>query len=229
MKRKVLVIGDSHCLVWNYIKHNNLLPGYTFTVKHVNGATSQGINNPNSKTNALPIFQRVIQNNHNKDYIMISLGEVDCGFALWYNSEKYNIPINEQLNKSLESYVIFLETVVKKFFKNKQIILLGSTLPTIEDQTDKRFLKGARSSITASLVDRTALTFLYNRKLNEIARQYGLNFIDISNQTYDKNSKSVKKEFLHDDEFDHHLDPSKSAILWVDNFKKLISKQNDIN
>jgi hypothetical protein len=57
-----------------------------FDVCIVGGATAQGAVNPNSKTDALAIFQKKIKYT-NADNILIMLGEVDCGYLIWVRSK----------------------------------------------------------------------------------------------------------------------------------------------
>lgn len=220
--KKILVLGDSHSLVWKYIQKNRLMPGYKFYTKAVHGATSQGVNNPNSKTNSLHLFEQAIQNNQNLDYVMVMLGEVDCGFTIWYYAENYNTPIKEQLQRSVSSYKKFLNEQILKYYKKEQVILLGSILPTIQDQTNRKLLKGARSKVNTLLSERTALTIEYNNMIKEIARQNKMLYTDITSIIYDNNTKSVKKEFLHKKEFNHHLDNAASAPVWINALSSII-------
>ncbi len=94
---KILVLGDSHCDIFRYcnIKQNDIY----FDVHNVGGATAQGSVNPNSNTNALNIFRNKIHKINKTDYkyVIINLGEVDCGFVIWYRKKKYNISTEEQL------------------------------------------------------------------------------------------------------------------------------------
>ena len=58
-KKKVLVLGDSHTAIFS---HNSLKqffePKYLLLVQTVGGATISGLSNPNSQTQALPIFTK---------------------------------------------------------------------------------------------------------------------------------------------------------------------------
>ena len=51
----------------------------------VTGSSAQGVVNPNSKTNALPIFRDILSKNaESHTHCMTMLGEVDCGHVIWY-------------------------------------------------------------------------------------------------------------------------------------------------
>ena len=158
---------------------------------------------------------------HNdSDYIMISLGEVDCGFAIWYHADNHNVSIPEQLNRSLDSYQDFLLSEVIPVFKNK-IILMGSILPTIEDQTDKRLLAGARSKVKTGIIERTELTLRYNLKLKKIAADFNLFYIDITEDTYDPVSKKILSQYKRENSYDHHLDNKNSSEVWIRQLNQL--------
>ena len=218
--KKVLVIGDSHALVWDYLQKKGTCTNYKFNVKHVNGATSQGVNNPNSKTHALTHFKESISLHNDSDYIMISLGEVDCGFAIWYYADNHNVSIEDQLYRSLDSYQEFLLSQVIPVFKNN-IILMGSILPTIEDQTDKKLLAGARSKVKTGIVERTELTLRYNTKLKKIAEDLKLFYIDITEDIYDPVSKKVLPYYKHKKPYNHHLNNKTSSKAWIRQLNQL--------
>jgi len=218
--KKILVIGDSHCLIWDYIQKQNIFSECEFNVKHVDGATSQGVNNPNSKTCALTKFKEIISLYSSSDYIMISLGEVDCGFAIWYYADHYNVSIEEQLNRSLKSYEDFLLSEVIPVFGNR-VILMGSVLPTIEDQTDKRLLVGARSKVETGIVERTSLTIRYNLELEKISASLNLFYIDITRNIYDTVSKKILPLYKHKNPYNHHLDNERSSNLWIQKLTQL--------
>lgn len=131
-KPKLLFIGDSHARVFEYIKKKSFL-NYYLNIIWVGGATAQGMVNPNSKTNALQIFQEKIKNNTYK-HIFIQLGEVDCGFVIWYRAKKYSETIEFQMERSLKNYFSFVKWLMEN--KCKSIILTGAILPTIKDGVD---------------------------------------------------------------------------------------------
>ena len=102
---KILCCGDSHTRVFNYC--NSRQNEFVFDVCVVSGATAQGAVNPNSKTDALNIFEKKI-NSTRADKILIMLGEVDCGFVIWVRSKRYNISIDDQINISVNNLFTFL-------------------------------------------------------------------------------------------------------------------------
>jgi hypothetical protein len=219
---KILVLGDSHAEVFNYC--NKKQQNIHFEVVTVAGATAQGAVNPNSTTNALSIFKQKLNNiNHdNFKYIIINLGEVDCGFVIWYRKNKYNIGIEDQLKITTDNLFNFINLEILPQFEYSKIIINGSVLPTIKDNTDKNYLSGARSEINVSQIDRTELTIKYNNILKNYSLINGHNYMDITNYILDNETKVVNTIFLNKNIFDHHLNHENTYNLWLYELYKII-------
>jgi hypothetical protein len=216
------VLGDSHSNVFNYCNH--MQSNIHFEVVIVGGATAQGSVNPNSNTNALSIFKEKL-NNINPDnykYIIINLGEVDCGFVIWYRKNKYNIGIEEQLKITTDNLFNFIKLEIHTYFESSKIIINGSVLPTIKDNTDKKYLTGARSEIDASQMDRTDLTIKYNDILKNYSLSNEYNYMDITKYIIDNETKVVNAYFLNTDIFNHHLNDENTYKLWLCELYKII-------
>jgi hypothetical protein len=211
----ILVLGDSHAGVFRYCNCKQSL--YVFDVCEVGGATSLGVVNPNSKTNALPIFSNRLNNTITKDKVLIMLGEVDCGFVIWVRSARYNISVDEQLQTSVDNLFKFVKNDVIEIggYRNKDVIIAGSIMPTISDNTDKKMLGGARSEVTVSQNIRTMKTLEYNSKLKQKCNENGYNYIDITNNILGSDGV-VKSQYLNNNVYDHHLDNNKTYKLWID-------------
>jgi hypothetical protein len=215
---KILCCGDSHTTIFDYC--NSRQNEFVFDVCFVPGATAQGVVNPNSKTNALKIFEKKI-NSTSVDKILIMLGEVDCGFVIWVRSKRYNISIDDQINISINNLFKFVDNIIAtKNYTNKDIIICGSVLPTIKDNTNKKFLSGARSEVDVSQLERTKKTIEYNNLLKINCHKYGYNYIDIVNDILGKDG-IVRDEFLNSNPFDHHLDKEKTYKLWLSKLKNM--------
>jgi hypothetical protein len=219
---KILVLGDSHVEVFNYC--NKKQQNIHFEVVMVGGATAQGAVNPNSTTNALSIFKQKLNNikHDNFKYIIINLGEVDCGFVIWYRKDKYNIGIEDQLKITTDNLFNFINLEILPHFEFSKIIINGSVLPTIKDNTDKKYLTGARSEINVSQIDRTELTIKYNNILKNYSLINGYNYMDITNYILDNETKVVNTIFLNKNIFDHHLDNENTYKLWLCELYKII-------
>jgi hypothetical protein len=146
---KILLLGDSHAHVFKLADKSS--PDLSISHCIVTGSSAQGAVNPHSKTNALPIFRNILAKNaESYSHCMTMLGEVDCGFVIWYRKKKYNDSIKNQLERSLNNYFQFLKGEVEKYFPTDHMLICCVVPPTIQDNTDKRFLKGARTEVTAS-------------------------------------------------------------------------------
>lgn len=225
--KRVLILGDSHAGVFKYA---NTIPDedFVFDGLIIGGATAQGAINPNGKSNALNIFKDALNKKAtNFDYIMIMLGEVDCGFVIWYYSEKFNVSIDDQLNRSINNLTEFIRLYVLPKFNSNQIILLGAVLPTILDNCDKMFLKGARSDICANLEQRINLTFRYNGMLREVSKKLGVKYCDISKAIYDDKTKKVKSVYLNENPHDHHLSNAASWPEWRISLNNLLNEARE--
>jgi hypothetical protein len=219
---KILVLGDSHSNIFNYC--NKKQTDIFFEVIEVPGATAQGSVNPNNNTNSLNIFKEKLNNIKQNEfqYIIINLGEVDCGYLIWYRKNKYNITIDEQLKITTNNLFDFINSQLLSYFEPYQIILNGSVLPTIKNNTDKKYLKGARSEVNASQINRTLLTLKYNSILKNHSFVNGYNYMDITNYILDTKTNVVNNLFLNKNKYDHHLDNDTTYNFWLTELYKII-------
>lgn len=126
MKRRILVLGDSHANVFECLEFSRFWISNSFKVVSVGGATASGLENPNSKTDAYNIFRKAI-NDENPKYVLTMLGEVDTGFVIWYRAQKKEISVIDSLNHTIKTYTNFLSGI-----KAKRIVF-SAPLPTIRD------------------------------------------------------------------------------------------------
>lgn len=216
LQSKILILGDSHARVFNYVKDENFLCDVVVSP----GATSRGINNPNSKTNTMNIFNKKLKEYKNYNWCILMLGEVDCGFTIWVAVEKHQSSLLKEFKQSITAYNIFVKQLIKLFSTN--IILVGANIPTILDNTEKKFLNGERASVVASYNDRLRLTKTYNQKLKQIAKKHHLHYIDITDIILNQSTNLVKDEFKKNDRYDHHLDDIKTSSIWKSKLQKIL-------
>jgi len=203
-----LCLGDSHTFAFKYTSEHYLWLHTLFNMKIVRGATAFGLANPNSKTDALNIFSNYLSSlQENKVDILMYLGEVDCGFVIWYRAEKYNMGIDEQFELSLNNYKTFIEQFVSE--KARNIIICSAPLPTILDGQTWGEVANLRREVKATLRERTDLTLRYNNALREISKQNGYQFLDLEQITLDAETRLVKQEFRNTNPLDHHLNYEK--------------------
>jgi len=205
--KTVHFIGDSHADVFWQMEFS---PLYFWKIvpkiKIVHGATATGLANPNSQTKALKIFESYIQKeikaNH---YVVFQLGEVDCGFAIWYRAEKHQISVDEQLHQALSNYSKLINKT--KAINGHKTIVCSAILPTIQDGQNFGQVANLRREVNASLHERTALSLRFNAALQKICTTNSLSFLNLDPHLLDQKKQILKACFLHDDPTNHHLNP----------------------
>ncbi len=203
--KTIYVFGDSHAFVFPYINKRYPFYSYYFDTTAITGATAVGMRNPNSKTNALPIFQNKISSIKDKSStLLFLLGEIDTGFVIWYRADKYNESVDKQLEESINAYQKFLLAIQNQGFKN--IIIQSAPLPTIKDNQTWGKIANLRKEVNANQIERTQLTLEYNKRLKNIAKQNGYHFLDLDQYLLNKNSSLIDNKYLNKDANDHHLD-----------------------
>lgn len=176
----------------------------------VRGATAVGMRNPNSATNALQTFQDAV---HSKpDNVIVQLGEVDCGFVIWYRAKKYNESIDLQLKQSVEAYRSFALGLVKS---GMNVVLTGAVLPTIRGGQSWGDVANLRREVDVPLLERTRLTLAYNEQIKSVAREIGAAYTDITAETINRETGTVDDYYRCEDPTDHHLDHEKTGRLWA--------------
>lgn len=195
-KPEILVLGDSHAKVFS--DKGAAVPGYSFKVVSVPGATLSGLKNPNSVTQALPIFEKAIQN-YSGNICITLLGEVDTGFLIWYRAKKHGIAVDQILEKTIANYVEFIEQIPRE----KCVIIIGAPLPTIEDGQEWGEIANARKEVTATQLQRTRLTLQLNQGMESYAKEHGVMSINLDAESLGDDG-IVKSELLNSNRQDHH-------------------------
>jgi hypothetical protein len=212
------IVGDSHITAFRYAAEHKLLD-FPAHFTEVGGATAVGLRNPNAMTNALELFRAALLPAKSDATPVIQLGEVDCGFVIWYRASKYGESVELQLNESIDSYFEFVDGLIDQGYR--RIVISAATLPTIRDGQDWGEVANARREVTATLAQRTALTFAYNDRLRAQAARRALAFIDITQDVLDPQTGVIAESFRHPDPTDHHLDPAKIAMLWAEELRRV--------
>ncbi|WP_433674929.1 hypothetical protein [Microbacterium gorillae] len=209
----LLLMGDSHIRYFAKAAAYDLLYPYQTDSLEVGGATAVGMRNPNSKTDAIGRFRRWVSDKDRDSEVLLHLGEVDCGYVIWYRSERYQEPVETQMRESLDAYFEFVDELLAAGFS--RIIITGATLPTITDDDQVGEVVLARSSITASMIERTQLTLEYNRALAARASARGLSFVDISEDVLDPTTGVVSNRLRNPKAEDHHMHVPLAAAYWA--------------
>lgn len=206
-------IGDSHVQNFEYLLREYLLPRTDMRFCVVQGATNMGLANPHSQTQAMPIFMDYLNKVAPKDRVVFCLGEVDCGFVIWYRADKHGTSVQEQFDLSLNNYFGLIDVYLEKI-PPANVIVCSVPLPTISDHhLVKGEVANKRLGISATQKQRTDLTIEYNDKLSQFCARRGIHYMDLQQETLDQQTGVVSVDFLNDNLLDHHLEPKKIAGL----------------
>jgi hypothetical protein len=211
--KEVLVIGDSHALVFTHRTFKSYFPQLFFNVINVPGATVSGMKNPNPNTQALSTFMITYKKSHASTVIVL-LGEVDTGFVIWYRAEKYKMPVDDMLYIAIDNYKNLLIDLSKKY----RVICISTPLPTIQDGQDCGAIANERKSVKATQLQRTKLTIQFNIQMREFCDINWFLYLSFDDESLDKNGL-VSKSLLSSNPNDHHYDREKYACMIVDQLK----------
>jgi hypothetical protein len=208
-------IGDSHVQNFEYLFREYFLPRTDMRFCVVQGATNMGLANPHSQTQAMPIFMSYLNKVAGDDCVVFCLGEVDCGFVIWYRADKRETSVQEQFELSMANYFSLIEAYLNRISPT-QLIVSSVSLPTIpDDHLVMGEVANKRFSISATQRQRTDLTVKYNERLSEFCGKRGVHYLDLQRETLDQHTGVVSGGFLNENPLDHHLEPARLAHLII--------------
>jgi len=208
--QEILVLGDSHSPVFNHPLFKEKFPNLVFNVLAVIGATASGLENPNTTTQAYPVFREAVRQTAAQQ-VIVMLGEVDTGFVIWYRAQKYQESVAAMMDKAIASYSRFLSELNRNF----EVVCISTPLPTIQDGNDWGDIANARREVTASQVERTALTLEFNRIMQEFCLQNDIRYIMLDDLSLGDGG-IVKAGLLNSDCNNHHYDSEQYSRLLVE-------------
>lgn len=218
----VVCLGDSHLSVFYAGLHPEVALHEAerawFDPYMVTGATARGLTNPFSQTNALNIFRRRLEFAAPWQPVVFQLGEVDCGFLIWYRAKEHGKSVESELEETLDHYTQFLGELRVRGFE--RVIALTAPLPTVRDAHDWKGRLHARRHIDVSQRDRTDLTLRYNEQLAR--RADGFTVLDVTTPTLDPVTRLVAPEFVRPDPSDHHMAPEPYGRVIADRLLPLV-------
>ncbi len=212
--RQLLAVGDSHLEALQFAADLRILNVENTHFLNVPGATVIGLRNPNSQTDAVNLFKSFLRLHSADSHLLVHLGEVDCGFVMWWRAQKYGEGVDSQFRESISAYRQFLAHIMTMGFR--RICLTGASLPTIDDNVNMSEVANKRSEISVGIVERTRLTFRYNSAVSELARDRNLSYFDISDAVLNRSSGVVHEFFRNRDPRNHHLDKLKTVGIWAE-------------
>ena len=211
----VLALGDSHTEVFKSGKFPNNFPNHKWDVLTVVGATISGIDNPNSKTNAMQLFSdRLKKRDFSK--VILQLGEVDIGFVMWFKAQRDGVPVEDYFDLALKKYQAFVIDV-KSYCEN--VMVVSVPLPTIRDGEALGKVANQRSSIKASQRERTEFTLLFNRRVKEFCRTQNIGFLDLDSSSLGEDGL-VSDILCNKNKTDHHYCKFAYSAMLVEKLKK---------
>jgi hypothetical protein len=211
--RRILVLGDSHCGVFEYGFDHGLLDPHWLNCEIVGGATAYGLNNDQSATGAWQKYVAALKRYPRFDFVVIVLGECDCSYALWKKAEKLQVLPSVLIEHSMQG-IRRLVALVKNRRQVRNIILVGSILPTIEDAMAKAQAIVVRREVAATQQERTRLVLDYNLALSQLAREMGVGYFDLTAQTIDQQTGLLDRRFSAAPD-DHHVSHPATGLLWA--------------
>jgi hypothetical protein len=208
-RTEILVIGDSHARVFDNAKFKRAFPQYFFNVVSISGASASGLENPNSKTQTLPIIMTNL-NNSKADIVIALLGEVDAGFVIWYRAEKHQSPLATTFDKAVHNY----QNLLRKIGTQSRTICISAPLPTIQDGNDWGKVANERRHVKATQLQRTELTLEFNQRIQAFCEANAIAYLPLDQESLGKDGL-VNPFLLNLDANDHHYDMSKYADLII--------------
>jgi hypothetical protein len=206
-KNKILVLGDSHAEIFKIFQFDVGFKKYKISICSVPGATISGLSNPNSITQALPIFRKRYKD-VKPDITIFQLGEVDVGFVIWYRHEKYGISVDELLVKTINNY----QNLVLGSLGKMNTIIISAPLPTIKSEQSWGEVANLRKEIKTGQKERSLLTLKFNKLMSDWATTHDIFFLDLDPDSLASDGL-VSEYLVHSDPYDHHYDPEAYAQL----------------
>ena len=219
-RKKVLVLGDSHTAIFSHSSLKKFFePKYLLLVQTVGGATISGLSNPNSQTQAMPIFKNSFEAVA-PDATIIQLGEVDTGFLLWYQADKYAKSVGDMLTRCIANYTSF----IRSYSGKSGTVVLSAPLPTIKDNQDCGDVATARRDVKSSQRERTELTLHFNQAIKRFCIEHSIYFIDLDPESLGENGL-VSDTLLNADPNDHHYNASHYSALLKPHLSKIFYEE----
>lgn len=212
--RTLLFLGDSHLRPAQHAFEQGWFAPHHARFVGVGGATAVGLRHPTSRTQALVKYREHLTPYQPGVTPILHLGEVDCGFVIWHRAAQYRETVDEQLDAALLAFLAFIDWAATTGYRD--LIVTSATIPTLKDGQLDGEVGHLRRSVTATQVERTALTARYNDALKREVTARGLSFLNFTPTLADPVTGLIRDEFRHPDVKDHHLEPTLGGRMWAD-------------
>lgn len=179
----IYVVGDSHTAIFK--------GDPAFKVVDIGAATAHNLIDLKSTSNSHQKLQELMNSIDKKsDFIMLTLGECDCRFHIYYQAKKRNVPIRDIIYETVMRYLMALEWMRHN---NVEAIVLG--IPPAG--TYDRFEYDTPGKPYASPKMLTKIYREFNRKMKKTCEVNAYIYLDIYSKTADENG-FLKKEYAAD-------------------------------
>jgi hypothetical protein len=222
MTEPLLFLGDSHVHAFRVAKLMGLLGPRECAFLDIAGATAAGLANDLSATGARTRFLAALAENPDAG-VILHLGEVDCGFVIWWRAQTHGTDVARQREASVAAYLAFVDEVLA--MGRRRLLLAGTVLPTIRQGTDYGEVATLRREVRASLAERTRLTLEFNQAVREGAMARRLPYCDITGAILDPETGTIRDEFRHPIPHDHHLHPQRAAAAWAACLRQALARR----
>jgi hypothetical protein len=206
-RRRVLVIGDSHAKIFHHYSFLCRLPRSHFHVTAKGGATASGLATPKSVTQAYQIFRKALDEIP-RNLVIVQLGEVDTGYVIWYRARKHQASVQDMFDLAIKTYSDFLLEIAA----TDRVMVISAPLPTITDDNDWGEVADLRKEVTTSQKQRTDLTLLFNRRMEEFCRDHGIGYLNLDGACLSEDG-IVHPYYMHANAMDHHYHAGRYARL----------------
>jgi hypothetical protein len=215
----ILVLGDSHAVVFEHPLFGQCFPNVTLQPTIVYGATASGMENPNdSKTQAYPLFMRTLAENA-APKVIVTLGEVDTGFVIWHRAVKYQESIHAMMDRALRAYMKLLEEISA----TRDVLCLSTALPTIRDGTCWGEVANLRKEVTATQRERTALTLVFNHRIQAFCLRRRIDYLMLDPVSLGADGL-VREELRNPNPGNHHYEAESYASLIIPRLAAFVAR-----
>ena len=200
--RNIIVLGDSHALVFLSRRFRRYFPLTKFDVCSVGGATASGLDNPNSLTAAYEMFSNKLSSVPKNSIVIVMLGEVYTGFVIWWRSQKSGHGIELMLGRAVKkNYTKF----ISELDSSHRPLVISTPMPTITDDNEWGEVANLRSEISATQRERTDLTLRFNSEIREYCGRYSIPYVDRDKASLGDDGLVVD-HLIGGNRNDHHYD-----------------------
>jgi hypothetical protein len=134
--------------------------------------------------------------------VLVLLGEVDCGFVIWWAHERRGLSLADGLDRAVAGLVVLVERAGRV----APVIVISAPLPTLRDNAAFGDYANLRREITASQEERTSLVREFNCRVREAVEPLGVEYVHLDDSSLGSDGL-VSPLLALQREHDHHYDP----------------------